>query len=241
MALSQSAVPAPHNRLLAALPPEDLARLWPQLQPTEVKLRQVLHAADEPIEAVYFPEGGVISMLAQLEEGQTAEVGLAGSEGMVGLPLLMGSDSGAVEAMCQAPGTMLRLRTDLFLRALDESPALRALLLRYALAFHHQVSQTAACNGNHALDQRLARWLLMAHDRAEGDEFPMTQDFLALMLCVHRPSVTVAARLFQQAGLIRYAHGHMVVTDRAGLEAASCECHSAVRRQFEKLLGSPRG
>jgi CRP-like cAMP-binding protein len=183
----------------------------------------------------------MVSMLAQLEEGQTAEVGVVGSEGMVGFPLIMGSDSGSMEAMCQAPGKMLRLRADLFQRALDESPALQRLLLRYVLAFQQQASQTAACNGNHALDQRLARWLLMAHDRTEGDEFPMTQDFLAMMLCVHRPSVTVSARLFQQAGLIRYAHGHITVTDRAGLEAAACECHAVVRRQSDKLLGVPRG
>ena len=136
---------------------------------------------------------------------------------------------------------MLRLRADLFHRALDESPTLRKMLQRYALAFHHQVSQTAACNGNHGLDQRLARWLLVAHDRAEGDEFPMTQDFMAMMLCVHRPTVTIAARLFQKAGLIRYGHGQITVLDRAGLEAAACECHGAVRRQFEKLLGVPRG
>jgi CRP-like cAMP-binding protein len=111
------------------------------------------------------------------------------------------------------------------------------LLLRYVLAFQTQVTQTAACNGHHALDQRLARWLLIAHDRAEGDEFPMTQEFLATMLCVHRPGVTVAARLFQQAGLIRYSSGRITITDRAGLEAASCECHGVVAREFQRLLG----
>ena len=241
MTLSHSAVPAPRNRLLAALPAEDLARLWPQLEPVEVELRHILSAPDEPITAVYFPETGWASMLALLADGRSAEVGLIGSEGMVGLPLLLGSDSSANEAMVQAAGTMLRLRADAFHRAVEESPALWTILLRYALAFQQQVTQTAACNGHHALDQRLARWLLMAHDRAEDDEFPMTQEFLAMMLCVHRPGVTVAARLFQQAGLIRYGHGQMKVTDREGLEAAACECYGTVRRQFEQLLGSARG
>ncbi|MFC7738596.1 Crp/Fnr family transcriptional regulator [Roseomonas sp. GCM10028921] len=136
---------------------------------------------------------------------------------------------------------MLRLEAGTFRRALDEIPALRTLLLRYTLAFQQQVAQTAACNGHHALDQRLARWLLMAHDRAEGDEFPMTQEFLAMMLCVHRPGVTLAARLFQQAGLIRYGQGQMRITDREGLEGAACECYATVRYQFQKLLGAPRG
>ena len=241
MAGSHSPIPVPRNHLLAALPLEDLVRLWPQFEPIEAKLSHIFYAPDEPITAVHFPESGMVSMVAVLEEGNAAEVGVVGSEGMVGLPLLLGADSSPVEAMCQGPGPMLRLRADLFHRALDEIPALRGLLLRYTLAFHHQVSQTAACNGNHGLDQRLARWLLVAHDRAEGDEFPMTQDFMAMMLCVHRPAVTIAARLFQQAGLIRYGHGQITVLDRAGLEAAACECHGAVRRQFDKLLGTPRG
>jgi CRP-like cAMP-binding protein len=143
--------------------------------------------------------------------------------------------------MVQCPGPLLRLGAVAFRQAVEESTALRTLLLRYALAFQEQVTQTAACNGHHALDQRLARWLLIAHDRAGGDEFPMTQEFLAMMLCVHRPGVTVAARLFQQAGLIRYGGGRMAIIDRPGLEAAACECYGAVRRQFERLLGAARG
>jgi CRP-like cAMP-binding protein len=233
--------PKSRNALLAAVPAEELARFWPKLERVELGLRQILVAPDEPIAAVYFPETGWVSMLALLDDGRSAEVGLVGSEGMVGLPLLLGSDRSSVEAMVQGPGTMLRLGADAFRQALDRSPALKTLLLRYALAFQQQVAQTAACNGHHALDQRLARWLLMAHDRAEDDALPMTQEFLAMMLCVHRPGVTVAARLFQQAGLIRYGHGQITVTDRAGLEAAACECYGAVRQQFERLLGSARG
>lgn len=240
MAASLSADFTPRNNLLAALPAEVLARLRPRLEPVEFPLRHILQASEEPITAVYFPETGWVSMLALLADGSSAEVGIVGFDGMLGLPLLLGSDRSTTEAMIQAPGMLLRLGANAFREELDRSPALRTRLLRYALAFQAQVTQTAACNGNHPLDQRLARWLLTAHDRAEGDEFPMTQEFLAMMLCVHRPGVTVAARLFQQAGLIRYGNGQMKVTDRAGLEAAACECHGVVAREFERLLGPAR-
>ena len=238
MAAFQSSHPAPRNRLLAALPAEDLARIWLRLEAVEWGLRKTVHVPDKPITAVYFPESGWVSMMALLVDGSAAEVGLIGFDGMVGLPLLLGSDRTPTEAMVQAPGTFLRLGAAAFQEELDRSPALRKLLLRYALAFQTQLAQTAACNGRHTLDQRLARWLLTAHDRAEGDEFPMTQEFLSIMLCVHRSGVTVAARLFQQAGLIRYSNGQITVTDRAGLEAAACECHSAVTRECQRLLGA---
>lgn len=241
MGSSRSAAPAPRNRLLAALPAEDLAHLWPQLEPVEARLRDILWTADEPIAAVYFPETGWVSMLAMLADGRSAEVGVTGNEGMVGIPLLLGSDRAEVEAMVQAPGILLRLRADLFRQALQESPALNMVLLRYSLAFQQQVTQTAACNGHHTLDQRMSRWLLMAHDRAAGDTFPMTQEFLATMLCVHRPGVTVTAQMLQQAGLIRYGQGQMTVLDREGLEATACECYGTVRRQYQRLLGTPRG
>ena len=240
MATFQASVSTPRNRLLAALPAEDLARLRPRLERVELGVRQIVQVPDEPITAVYFPESGWISMLALLVDGNSAEVGTVGFEGMVGLPLLLGSDRSPTEAMVQAPGTFLRLGADVFQEERDRSAPLRTLLLRYALAFQVQVTQTAACNGHHALDQRLARWLLIAHDRAHGDEFPMTHEFLAMMLCVHRPGVTIAARLFQQAGLIRYGNGQITITDRAGLEAAACECHGVVHREFVRLLGPAR-
>jgi CRP-like cAMP-binding protein len=239
--LLHSAVnPSPRNRLLAALPAEDLARVWPRLEPVELTVRQVIQAPEEPITAVYFPESGWVSMLALLADGGAAEVGVIGREGMAGLPLLFGADMSSVEGLVQAPGPALRLSAVAFREELEHIPALRTLLLRYALAFQEQVAQTAACNGRHVLEQRLARWLLMAHDRAEGDEFPMTQDFLAMMLCVHRPGVTVAARMLQQAGYIRYGAGHITVADSSGLEEVACECYGTVRRQFERLLGAPQ-
>ena len=236
------AQPVPHpstvrNHLLAALPAGVLAQLLPKLQPVTLDIRKVLYAADAPIEAVYFHEAGWTSMLAQLDEGMTAEVGLVGREGMVGLPLVFGVETAYVEAMVQGPGSALRMEAGAFRHALDEHPALRVLLFRYGEFMHAQVTQTAACNGNHDLEQRLARWLLMSHDRANGDELPMTQEFLAMMLCVHRPSVTVAARILQRANLIRYGHGSITITDRPSLEAAACECYGTVRRQYQRLLG----
>ena len=241
MAVFQSSHPTPKNRLLAAMPADDLARIWLRLEAVEFGLREIIQVPDKPITAVYFPESGWVSMMALMVDGSAAEVGLVGFDGMLGLPLLLGSDRAASEAMVQAPGTFLRLGATAFQEEQDRSPAFRKLLLRYALAFQTQVAQTAACNGRHTLDQRLARWLLTAHDRAHGDDFPMTQEFLSIMLCVHRSGVTVAARLFQQAGLIRYSNGQITVTDRAGLEAAACECHGVVVQEFQHLLGKAWG
>lgn len=191
------------------------------------------------IEAVYFPEAGMVSLVAGFDEGTQGEVGVVGREGMIGMPLVMGVESAFVEAMVQMPGTALSMTAKAFRQELKECAPLMALLLRYSEAVHAQVSQTAACNASHALEQRLACWLLIAHDRAEGDDLPLTQGFLGLMLGVHRPSVTVTAGILQRAGLIRYGNGLITVLDRASLEAASCECYGVVRRRFASLLGHP--
>jgi CRP-like cAMP-binding protein len=236
MARHDPPAPPSRNRLLAALPPEDFAQLWPLLERVELPIRHILHAADEPIAAVHFPETGWVSMLAYLENGDAAEVGLVGREGMVGLPLLLGADRSSLEAMVQAPGTALRLDAGAFRDALGTSPALPTLLSRYVLAHHEQVARTAACNGRHRIEERLARWLLMAHDRADGGEFPMTHEFLSMMLGVRRGGVTIAAGMLQKAGLIRYDRGQVAITDRDGLEAAACDCYGTVRREFERLL-----
>jgi CRP-like cAMP-binding protein len=204
-------------------------------------IRQVLHAPEQPITAVYFPESGYVSRLAPMDDGDSTEVGLVGSEGMTGLAILHGGDSDSFELMVQVPGTALRLDTPAFREALDSISSLRPLLLRYSLAHFEQVARTAACNSRHQTDQRLARWLLMAHDRVEGDEFPMTHEFLSMMLGVRRAGVTVAAGTLQKAGLIRYAAGRMEITDRPGLEAASCECYGIARRAYDRLLGPPAG
>jgi CRP-like cAMP-binding protein len=181
-------------------------------------------------------------MLAHLEDGDAAEVGVVGREGFVGLPLLLGGDGDDLEGMVQAPGTALRMGAAAFRTVLEDVPALRTLLLRYALVHHGQVARTAACNGRHHTDQRLARWLLMAHDRTTGnDEFPMTHEFLSMMLGVRRAGVTMAAGQLQKAGFIRYERGCVEVTDRPGLESVACECYGVVRRASDILLGEASG
>jgi CRP-like cAMP-binding protein len=241
MAVFDQFTPAPRNRLLTALPPEDLARLWPRLQPVELAIRKVLHTPEEPVTAVYFPESGYLSRLAPMDDGDFAEVGLIGSEGMAGLAVLLEGDRDSFEIMVQVPGTALRMDAGAFREEVDRIPSLRTVLHRYALAHFEQVARSAACNGRHNIDQRLARWLLMAHDRVEGDEFPMTHGFLAMMLGVRRAGITVAAGTLQKAGLIRYERGRMAITDRPGLEAASCECYGIARRASDRLLGPPAG
>jgi CRP-like cAMP-binding protein len=226
------------NRLLRTLPAQDFARLAPALQPVDLPLGQVLFHAEAEVEAAYFVETGTISMLARLEEGGLMEVGLVGFEGMVGLPLVFGTGVSPLEALAQIPGRSLRVAAPVFRRALEESPAMMPLLLRYAQSFYAQVSQAAACNGIHNLEQRLARWLLMAHDRVEGDELPLTQEFIAQMLGVRRPGVTIVAGILQSAGLIRHRRGHVTILDRPGLESASCECYAVIRRLSERL-GDP--
>jgi CRP-like cAMP-binding protein len=226
------------NGLLAALPPEELERLRRWLRPAELPFDQTLFPADGKIDAVLFPEGGMVSLLATLEGGEQVEVGVVGREGLIGLPLVFGDERSLVEARVQMEGTALRIGAAAFRAAMDESAALRLVLHRYALAFQAQVTMTAACNARHAIEQRLARWLLIAHDRAGADEFPMTHEFMSMMLGVRRPGVSLAAGVLQKAGLIRYARGRMEVTDRPGLEAASCECYHVARREFARLLGS---
>jgi CRP-like cAMP-binding protein len=232
--VAQSSV---RNQLLAKLPTEDFAYLVPHLRQVDLTFRTTVHGAGEPIAAVLFPERGYASMLAALDDGDSAEVGMIGREGMIGLPLLYGTDRSLVEAMVQGGGSAFRMPADMFQRALEERPSLLPPLLRYAMAFSVQVTMTAACNSRHLVEQRLARWLLMAHDRTDGDEFAMTHEFLSMMLGVRRAGVTVAAGALQKAGYVHYEQGRVQVTDRAGLEAAACECHFIVRREFERLLG----
>jgi CRP-like cAMP-binding protein len=240
--MAPAAETSPRNRLLAALPPDALAALRPRLEPAELPMREVLQPAGEPIHHVWFPEAGWVSMLAYLEDGDAAEVGLVGREGFLGLPVLLGADRDDLEAMVQCPGTALRMDAAAFRDALEGVPAFRTLLLRWALVHHGQVARTAACNGRHHVDQRLARWLLMAHDRTTGnDEFPMTHEFLSMMLGVRRAGVTVGLGQLQKAGHIEYRRGCVEVTDRPGLESVACECYGVVRRASDLLLGEATG
>lgn len=240
-ALSHSPPQNGRNALLRLLPPSDLERLWPRLEPVELTLKTVLLAPGAVVESVHFVETGTVSMIAVMEDGMQIEVGLVGPEGMAGLPLLFGEPTSALEGLVQVGGTALRLPAAAFRTALAELPSLLPVLLRYVDAFHSQVAQTAACNGRHQIVQRLARWLLMTHDRVEGDSFDMTQEFMSAMLGVQRPGVTLAMGTLQHAGLVRHDRGTAWVLDRPGLEAVSCECYGAVQQRFDWLMTKPLG
>jgi CRP-like cAMP-binding protein len=231
--IEQSAI---RNRLLASLPPTDFTLLAASLTPVTLSLKQFLVEADEPIRTAYFIETGIISYLNYLEGGEALEIGLIGSEGMLGLPLILGADRAPVGAMVQLKGVALRISPAALRQAFDQSEALRTKLLRYMQAFHIQVSQTAVCNSHHTLEERLIRWLLMVHDRAGDNRFPMTHEFMSLMLGVRRAGVTITAGALKHAGLIQYAKGCVTVLDRPSLEAAACECYDYVQRHFEELL-----
>ncbi|HEV2612598.1 MAG TPA: Crp/Fnr family transcriptional regulator [Noviherbaspirillum sp.] len=229
------------NRLLAKLSDDELQPLLPLFSMVETKLKDVLYRQHEPIEYVYFPCTSAHSCTLIMEDGFMVEVGTTGNESFTGVELLLDATLATETAICQVPGTSMRMKVTDFRKALAQSKALRKLLKCAGQAYLAQVSQGVACNRLHSLEARFARWLLITHDRVQGKEFHLTQEFLAAMLGVHRPSVSLTAGTFQQAGIIRYTRGHMTIVDRKKLEEISCECYAVVRGQFERLLGVPHG
>ncbi len=224
------------NRLLQALPLAEREQLWPRLERVQLPAKRVLLTQDAAVKGFYFVETGTVSMVMTLEDCARTEVGLVGPEGVVGLPLLLGTETSALEGMVQVEGVALRLSAAAFRTALANLPSLLRLLLRYVDAFHGQVVQTAACNGRHQIEQRLARWMPMTHDRVEGDTFLMTQEFISPMIGVRRPGVTLAVGALQRAGLIRHDRGRVSILDRNGLEVVSCECYALAKRRFGWLI-----
>jgi CRP-like cAMP-binding protein len=229
-------LPVP-NLFLASLNAEDYERLRPHLECVELPSRHILYEMGEPIEYCTFGDGGMTSLVIRLEDGANIEAGVIGSEGFSGISAIMGADIASHTAMIQMPGVGVRLRPDILRAAMLASPAMLDLVLRYSQALNVQISQTAACNAHHNLMERLARWLLMAHDRAKSDALSLTQEFMSMMLAVRRSGVTVAARSLQVTGAISYERGRVTVLDRARLEETSCECYAMVREQYRVLLG----
>lgn len=227
------------NRLLGLLPRKDYERLRRHLQPIPLEYKQSLYGANKRIGFVYFIETGVGSLVNTMANGDAAEVGTIGNEGMVGLPLLLGDDRAPTSVYVQVPGSGLRIKATLFNKELARSASMRTVMLRYAHAFFNQVAQSAACNHFHSLEQRCCRWLLMTHDRMHSDEFLLTQEFLAMMLGVQRTGVTAAAGTLQRAGLIRYSRGNVTILNRRALINRSCECYSVSKKEFDRLLGEP--
>jgi CRP-like cAMP-binding protein len=225
------------NKILAALPDNEYARLLPHLELVSLPLGQILHKTEDHIKYVYFPNSGVVSFVAHMKEGASIEVGLAGCEGMVGIPILFGDDVSQNEAIVQIADGAMRMKASVLIEELERDGELEPLLMRYALALMKQIAQTAACNRNHHIGQRLARWLLTCHDRVKGDELKLTQEFIAEMLGTRRSGVSEAAVILQDRGLIRYSRGTINILDREGLEKFSCECYATVKLTSDRLLG----
>jgi CRP-like cAMP-binding protein len=227
----------PANRLLGLLSPRDYGRLRPHLEPVPLEYRKSLYEANKRIESVYFIETGVGSLVNTMANGQAAEVGTIGNEGVVGLPLVLGDDRAPTSVYVQVPGEGLRMKASLFKEELARSATMQVVMLRYVHALFNQVAQSAACNHFHSLEQRCCRWLLMTRDRMQSDEFLLTQEFLAMMLGVQRSGVSIAAGALQRAGLITYTRGNVTILDRPGLKKLSCECYGVSKKEFDRLLG----
>lgn len=234
-----SELPIP-NLFLASLSEDDFEALRPHFERVRLTSRQILHEISAPIEHCYFTDGGMTSLLVTLEDGALIEAGVVGKEGFAGAPALMGfQDLSPFTSMIQMPGVGVRVTTEVLRTEMLRRPALLDRVHRFTQVLNIQISHTAACNAHHHLAQRLARWLLMAHDRAESDALPLTQEFVSMMLAVRRPGVTVAARTLQAIGSIDYQRGRVTVIDRQRLEEASCECYAIVRRHYERVLNWP--
>lgn len=223
------------NRLLAAMNSADFERLSRHMEIVPLAHRQVLAEAGADVGHAYFPHAGAICAVAVMAETGAAETAAIGPEGVAGVEAVLGAHTTASRIIVQVSGMATRIPVRHLRALLDQSSAFRTIVYRYVRARFAQLAQSVACNGLHAVEERCARWLLMAHDRAQRDTFDMTQDFLAEMLGVHRPSVTIVARNMQTAGLIRYSRGVLTVTDRKGLERASCECYGIVKHAFDEL------
>lgn len=224
------------NQLLSALPSKEYKRLLPNLELVSLPLKQLIYAPNEPIKYVYFPLDGVISLVNITEDGGTVEAASVGNEGMVGIPILLGSDRMVSQAIVQIQGEALRMKAEVFKREVTPGSQLHNLLLRYTLALINLISQSAACNRLHPVEVRCCRWLLLCQDRVKSDSFFLTQEFLAQMLGVRRATVSGVAGTLQEAGLIRYSRGKITICDRPALEAASCECYRIVKDEFDRLL-----
>jgi CRP-like cAMP-binding protein len=224
------------NRLLLALPPSVYDRLRPLMQTIELERHQAIHHFNRPITHVFFVERGLVSLVKTMQDGRMIEVGAVGIEGMVGANTVLGVRNAVFDCIVHIPGTARRMALDTLRAEMSRNTALRDLMLRYAHFRLSQLSQLAACNRLHTLEQRCCRWLLMAHDSAQSDTFPITQEFLAMMLGVQRTGVTLTTLSLQKVGLIRNWRGRVTIVDRRGLEATTCECYGALRRELDSLF-----
>ena len=226
------------NRLLDSLSPAEQADLAPHLEQVRLELKEVLFEPGKRIYSVYFPLTAVASLVNLVEDTSGVEIATVGNEGLVGLSVSWGINTSNPREFVQVPvpGDAMVMDAEIFASKVSEPGELTWLVHRYTQAFVTQISQQVACNGLHSIEERCARWMLLTHDRVGSDEFPLTQEFLAQMLGVRRPSVTVVAGTLQQAGFIRFHRGRITITDRRGLESASCGCYGVLREVFDRLV-----
>jgi CRP-like cAMP-binding protein len=228
---------AAKNRLLSALSPDTRASLEPHLERITLEIGDALATAGKGWSFLYFPEDAAVSMIHRMHDGGAIEVGIIGNEGVVGLPGLLGAVSCDADAIAPIPGSALRAPVDAVRAASRRHPELLDVVHRYTHAYLAQVTQNAACNQMHSLEQRVARWLLTAHDRAgRAETLPLKHEYLAMMLGVHRPAVSLVVGTFKARGFVNYSRGRMHLDDRVGLESTACECYRIVRQRFEQIL-----
>jgi CRP-like cAMP-binding protein len=228
------------NHLLKRLTPDDYTLIQPHLEAVTLDKHMVLFEPMQPISHAYFPDSGLGSVIAISPGGSKSEVGLFGCDGMAGIPLLLGLDRTPCECVMQVAGAGHRVPAGMLRDVMQQSQSFREALLPYAHAFAVQTAHTALSNAQHTVEERLARWLLMTHDRMADDVAPLTHEFLALMLAIRRPSVTTALHIIEGIGLIRNTRGCIVVRDRAGLEAFAADAYGVPEAEYERVIGSLR-
>lgn len=224
------------NRILATLTAEEYDRLLPNLESVSFELGEIIYQSGGHIDYIYFLTDCIVSLLYTMENGASAEIGVVGNEGVVGIALFMGGDTMPNRALVQSAGNAIRMKAQVLQDEFKRSGEFQHLLLRYTQALVTQISQTAVCNRLHSVERQLCRWLLLSHDRLQTDELVMTHDMIANMLGTRREGVTIAAGKLQDAGLITYYRGRINIINRAGLEAAVCECYKVVKDEFDRLL-----
>jgi CRP-like cAMP-binding protein len=234
--MSEAIRPQSENHILAALPAEDYQRLSSHLEHVELHHGQILYETGGSMDYVYFPMKAMVSLVSQLSDGSSVEIGITGYEGMVGISSMLGVDKSPHETMVQMPNGAMRMKASDLKEEFKRGGALQDLLLRYLQMLLLQTSQIAACNRLHSIGERLARWLLMSQDRCKCDDLPLTQEFVAMMLGIRRAGVTEAALILQAEGYISYRRGHVKILDRAGLEDFTCECYRIVKDEFDRIV-----
>jgi len=227
-----------NNLILLALPAESLKRLYVHLEHVALERHCIIHEASRHIEFSYFVNRGLISLVKAMQDGRVVEIGAVGIEGLTDPTAVLDSDKAALDTIVQIPGDAYRIRLSTLKRLIEDDDRLRIFLQEYAVFTTRQLAQTAACNRLHTVEERCARWLLIAHDSAMSDSFPLTHEFLAMMLGARRSGVSIAAHTLKKAGMIDYSRGNVTILDRAGLEEVACECYGTIQAELAELLPS---